>query len=170
MTIKSARLYFEVLQEKHFKDFLILDMDPDVMKFIRKPSTDETSARIAFNRYIDYSMNTPGFGGFAVYEKDTEAFVGLGVLIHIELKVENEKFEVGYRLGKNFWGKGYATEIAKALIEYGFKDMNLTEIYGTTHPEHKVSQKTLIKAGLKDIGTAPYYNGTKFFRIDRGQS
>lgn len=165
MKLETNRLTLEHLQEKHFPFFHPLDMDPEVMKFIRKEASSVEAARISFDRLLNYNKTFPGYGAFAVTEKASSEFIGLGVLIHIELKPENEKYEVGYRLARSAWGKGFATEIAKRLIAYGFEDLGLSEIYGTTHPNHVVSQKTLMKAGLERIGDAPYYNGSAFFRI-----
>lgn len=165
MKLETDRLYLEILDEKHFPDFLPLEIDPDVMKFIRKESPTIEAARINFDRLLNYNKTYPGFGAFAVVKKNTSEFIGLGVIIHIELKPENEKYEIGYRLAKSAWGKGFATEIARRLIDYGFDDLGLSEIYGTTHPQHVVSQKTLMKAGLERIGDASYYNGCAFFRI-----
>lgn len=167
MKLETDRLYLEILDEIHFPIFLPLDMDPDVMKFIRKEAENEEVARANFQRYLNYQQKFPGFGAFSVFEKASGEFVGVGVLVHIELKPEYGKIEVGYRLAKSAWGKGYATEVAKCLIEYGFNHLGMNEIFGTTHPDHVVSQKTLKKAGLTEIGTGPYHGGCKMFLISK---
>jgi RimJ/RimL family protein N-acetyltransferase len=152
------------MSETYFEGFKTLDMDPEVMKFIREPSADETVVKERFQRLQNYMKNNSGFGGFAAVEKSSGNMIGLGFLIHIEMNLEYG-FEVGYRLMKSAWGKGYATELSKELIRYGFHDKKLPEIFGTTNPEHKVSQNTLKKAGMVEIGTAPYHNGSTLFKI-----
>lgn len=164
MFLETDRLILKPLSNEFFDSFKVMDMDPEVMNFIRKASLIEDEAMKNFKKLLTYNESYPGLGAFACIEKASGEMIGMGVLIHIELNPENDKYEVGYRLMKSAWGKGYATEIAKELIRYGLKDLNLTEIFGTTHPDHVVSQKTLMKAGLKYIGTAPYYNGSKLFR------
>jgi [ribosomal protein S5]-alanine N-acetyltransferase len=164
MRIDTERLFLEPMSEKYFNGFASMDMDADVMKFIRKPTMSEAEARERFNRLQNYMKNHQGFGGFAVVEKLTEEMIGIGFLIHIEMNPEYG-YEVGYRFMKSAWGKGYATEVSRALIDYGFREKKLTEIFGTTNPEHKVSQKTLMKAGLIEIGAGSYHGGCAMFKI-----
>ncbi len=77
-----------------------------------------------------------------------------------------EEIEVGYRLLKKFWSQGYATEMSKALIEYGFNQMKLDKIVGITHPENFASQNVLTKAGLVYVREDHFYNlDVKYFRI-----
>lgn len=163
-TVITDRLILKPLSEEYFPDFFEMDQDPEVMHFLRKPSQNETEGRERFNKYFAYMEKNPGHGLFAVIEKSTQSCVGLGILVHIEMK-HPEWVEVGYRFKRAAWGKGYATEVAKSLIKYGFEVLKLKEIYGTTHPDHTVSQKALMKAGLSYVGKAEYYNGSKIFRI-----
>lgn len=60
-------------------------------------------------------------------------------------------YEIGYRFKKKHWGKGYATEAAKASINYGFDNMKLDVIYGMTHADNLGSQNVFRKLGLKYI-------------------
>jgi [ribosomal protein S5]-alanine N-acetyltransferase len=168
MNLKSDHLIYEVLSEIHFEHFKKLDMDPEVMKYYKRISTTTMEARAAFMKYIDYREKFPELGAWAVFTKEKQ-FIGLGVIIHLEAKPENKDMEFGYRLAREAWGKGHATEIAKALVEYGFKSLNLSDIYGTTNPDNIVSQKVLMKAGLTYIGEAPFYEGCKLFKLARGQ-
>lgn len=69
--------------------------------------------------------------------------------------------DVGYRLIPRYWGKGYATESAKAAIEYGFEQMGLKEIIGTCNEENKASRRALEKCGLKFIEQFIYSTGIK---------
>lgn len=169
MKLRSKNLTYAVLTEEHFDSYKIMEFDPEVMKYYQRGvSKSDEDARKTLDKYIDYRKQFPELGAWAVF-RDQNVFVGLAVIVHLESKPENIHLEFGYRLIRSEWGKGFATEIAKALIHYAFTDLNLTEIYGTTHPENIVSQKVLLKAGLTDIGTAPYYDGSKFFKLARDQ-
>lgn len=165
MSLTSTNFTFEILGEEHFDHYKLLEMDPEVMKFYKRLATNDEEARVTYKKYIDYRAQIPEMGAWAVFLN--KEFIGLAVIVHIEAKPENEKVEFGYRLARAAWGKGYATEIAKALVQYAFEDLKLTEIYGTTDPDNVVSQKVLLKAGLTDIGSAPYYNGCKLFKLAR---
>lgn len=164
----SQRLNFYKLTDQYLEEFCQMDMDPEVMEFYTsRPHGTREAALKSFERYQEYMEKFPLLGGFVAISKDTKEFIGLGVLIHLELNPENDQHEVGYRLPKKSWGKGHATEICKTLIQYGFETLKFEEILGTTHPDHKVSQKVLMKCGLSLIGSSPNYGGSTVFKISK---
>jgi RimJ/RimL family protein N-acetyltransferase len=65
--------------------------------------------------------------------------------------------EVGYRLLPEAWGRGYATEGARALVAHGFDVLGLYRIIGLAHPDNIASQRVLHNAGLRDAGWGRYY-------------
>ncbi len=155
--LESERLNYFKLSEANFEDFCRMHMDPEVMKyFLRSAFGTREHALESFKKYSDYQTKFPQLGGFMAYTKDDHTFVGLGVIIHVELKITNNKYEIGYRLPVNQWGKGYATEISRTMIDYGFNQLGYTELYGTTHSDHVESQKVLLKCGMKPMGTEDY--------------
>lgn len=162
----SERLNFYKLSDQYLEEFCEMDMDPEVMEFYTsRPHGTREDALKSFQRYKDYMENFPALGGFMAFSKTTNDFIGLGVLIHLELNPQNDSHEVGYRLPKRAWGHGYATEISNRIIKYAFETLNFKEILGTTHPDHIVSQKVLMKCGLKKIGTSTNYGGSVIFKI-----
>lgn len=167
--LNSPNLTYVPLCEDHFPFYRIMEMDPEVMHFYdRGVSKNDEDARKTFVKYIETRKNFPLLGAWSVFDSSND-FVGLAVIVHIEAKPENKNFEFGYRLVRNQWGKGHATEIAKALVSYAFNILKLPEVYGTTKPDNVVSQKVLMKAGLTYEGMAPYYNGCKLFKLARDQ-
>lgn len=133
------------------------------MQFIRKPDATIEETKAYFNERILSTYNDEDFGVFALELLDG-TFVGFALLI--TLKGTEEK-EVGYRLHKKFWGNGYATEIANALVEYGFSK-GLTRIVGITHPENFASQRVLEKCGLKFERDATHYDvSVKLYAINK---
>ena len=60
-----------------------------------------------------------------------------------------DEFDLGYRFFKKHWGKGYATESAKACINYGFSKLQIREIVGRSYVENKASIRVLKKCNLK---------------------
>jgi [ribosomal protein S5]-alanine N-acetyltransferase len=65
-------------------------------------------------------------------------------------------YDLGYRVIKRYWGKGYATEAAIASLNYGFKVLDQQEIYAMTDSANKASQQVLQKAGLKRTNSFDY--------------
>ena len=65
--------------------------------------------------------------------------------------------EVGYRLRVSAWGRGLATEGARALVRYGMHELGLDRVVGLTHPDNDASKQVLMKAGLEARGVGRYY-------------
>jgi ribosomal-protein-alanine N-acetyltransferase len=167
MLMESLRLTLEPLAELHLTDYFRLVGNPEVMKYIRAPAVDLADALTRLRRYTDYASRAPGLGAFAIFTKENRRFVGVGVLIHLELKIESGKIEVGYQFLPEEWGQGFAQEVTGCLLKYGFEELELTEIYGTTHPDHLVSQTVLQKCGLTPIGRLEVHGGSTAFVIKR---
>lgn len=166
----SQRLDFYKMSDEHFEDFCQMEMDPEVMSFYTsRPHGTREQAVAVYKKYTDYMTQFPELGAVMAFSKETKEFVGLGVLIHLELNSANDKHEVGYRLPTKSWGKGYATEMCLALIERGFNVLGFEEILGTTNPEHVVSQKVLMKCGLVKVGHSSNYGGSTVFRLSKSE-
>ena len=77
--------------------------------------------------------------------------------------------EVGYRMLPSSWGKGYATEATRAVLDYGFKVAGFEELTAVTHPDNAASQHVLTKCGLLRDGTLNYNGGGEipFFRLTK---
>lgn len=84
---------------------------------------------------------------FAI-EKDGVLIGGIGIHIKGE-----HKAEIGYWIGEEYWGKGYATEALKKVVTIAFKDLNLKRIYAGTFEDNLASEKLLLKCGFKYEGT-----------------
>jgi [ribosomal protein S5]-alanine N-acetyltransferase len=88
-----------------------------------------------------------GHHNFAI---DDGALVGG---IGLRVQSEYERAEIGYWIGKPFWGRGYATEAAAAIIRYGFEELNLRRIYAGYFSRNEKSARIMIKNGMKYEGT-----------------
>ena len=152
--IVSERLYLKEFTQNDVNDYFRLNSDADVMKFIRPPDIDIKAIKGYIKKKVKYYAKHTGFGNWACFEKEGDEFIGFFELAHLD---NTEEIEVGYRLHKEFWGIGYATEMTKILIEYGFNNLNLDKIVAITHPENFSSQNVLLKSGLKYVKNAVFY-------------
>ena len=133
-----------------------LDADPRVMRYIG-------SGRVSTRAQIDEALQRiprayalyPGLGTWRATRRDDGDFVGWFALKYIP---GTSQVEVGYRLRFGAWGRGFATEGARALVRHGFDALGLYRILGVTHPDNAASQRVLVKAGLVDAGWGHYYN------------
>lgn len=166
-SFQSERLIYVPLSSDHADPFYLLESDPDVLKYYRREvAKDRTEALNNLLVYVKYAMDHEGRGAWAAISKDSAEFVGISVVIHLDKNPEIKEHEIGYRLLKKYWGKGYATEMAKAMIAYGFDHLKLDDLFATTHPENLVSQKVLEKAGFIYTGDGPFHGGCKVYKYE----
>jgi ribosomal-protein-alanine N-acetyltransferase len=147
---ETERLIFREIAEADDSDMYELDADPEVQRYLgNKPITtlQEAQQNIAFIRN-QYAEN--GIGRWAVVEKGTNSFIGWAgfKLIRVETNRRINYYDLGYRLMPRYWGKGYATEIAKSCVSYGFQTMKLGKITAIADANNRASQAVLEKAGF----------------------
>ncbi len=154
--LESERLYLKEFTGNDLQNLFRLNSDPDVMKCIgREPETDINVIKEDIKKMRKYYVKNPGLGVWGGFEKQSDEFIGFYELAHLD---NTDEIEIGYRLLKEFWQQGYATEMAKELINYGFNKIGLDKIAGITHPENIASQNVLLKSGLNYIKKAHFYN------------
>jgi len=95
-----------------------------------------------------------GFGWWAVQSKDHSELIGWNGLQYLP---ETDEVEIGYLLSKPFWGRGLATEGARAGLCFGFEMLGLQTIVGIVHPENAASAHVLEKLGMACTGPAIYF-------------
>lgn len=151
--IETERLRIRALTEEDLEGMYALDSDPEVHKYLgNKPvKTKEESLKVIQGILKQYEVR--GIGRWAVEDKKTNAFLGWsGLRLY---QGEDEEFngftnfhDIGYRFIRKYWGKGYATESAKACLEYAFNTMKLDAVYGLTELGNEASHNVLLKIGL----------------------
>lgn len=143
--------------------------DPEVMRYIGDGNPwprAQTEARI--RRMLKAYELYPGLGLWRGDDKVEGRFVGAFALFYVPNTVE---VEVGYRLDKSAWGRGYATEGARALVRHGLLELGLERVVGLTHPDNEASKRVLMKAGLHPAGMAHRYGRDLcYFVVERNQA
>ncbi|WP_201494824.1 GNAT family N-acetyltransferase [Rubrivivax sp. A210] len=120
--------------------------DPVAMRWVGegKPITHEACAK--WFEVTETNYSTRGYGMYAIEGKDAGKVIGFCGLIH---PGGQEEVEVKYSFLRSEWGKGLASEILPALLEYGAKEHGLHRVIATVDEDHKASQRVLQKAGAK---------------------
>lgn len=164
--LETDRLF---LREFHLSDaekMYELNADPEVIRFTGDPPfTSIEKAQEFLENYTDYQKN--GYGRWAVIEKSTGEFIGW-----CGLKYNEEKLvDIGFRLFRKTWNKGYATEAAAATLAYGFNTLKLEEIIGRASEENKASISVLMKLGMNfwKLSAFEGIGYTAYYRIDKKQ-
>ena len=162
----TARLDLRELAPADVDAIHALDSDPRVMRFIGDGdvSTREDAA-LTIGRVQRRYVEHPGQGAWHASRRDDGRFVGW---VSLKFAGDSSDVEVGYRLVPAAWGVGFATELARSMLDRGFDLLELRRIIGVTHPDNHASQRVLVKAGLRDEGWGRYYDrDLRLFAIDR---
>ena len=147
----SERLGFRAWQESDHKPFSELNASPAVMEYF--PSILSEAETMAMIDRINKHFENYGFGYWAVDELETKNFIGfIGFGQPRFESFFTPCIEIGWRLSQQFWGKGYATEGAKACLKYGFEILALDKIYSFTATINQRSEGVMKKIGMEKIG------------------
>lgn len=145
--IETARLLLREWQDSDLDPFFKINSCPNVCEYLAGPLTQEKSDALV--TYIIGHMRQHGFGLYAVEVKDTGEFIGFtGLNIPAFDAPFMPAVEIGWRLAYAHWGKGYATEAAKAVRDYGFSTLGLKEIVSFTVPANVRSRRVMEKIGM----------------------
>ena len=150
---ETERLILRELLPSDKEGMFELDSDPEVHRFLgNKPISTLEEAAFVID-FVREQYRTNGIGRWAMVERSTNTFLGwTGLkLINYEFNNRINFYDLGYRLIRKHWGKGYATESAIASLEYGFNVLKLSNIYSYAHTGNLASKKVLEKAGLRHI-------------------
>ncbi|MEK6207317.1 MAG: GNAT family N-acetyltransferase [Chloroflexota bacterium] len=131
---------------------------PEVMKWTPSPPSKdvaETAQRLARTMAFT-ARQPPGFGLWALQTRDTSEFLGQVGLFPVEGK--GPDVEVAYELAPRVWGHGYATEAARALVDYGFSELGLRRVVALILPDNARSRNVASKCGMTLERPGRYYN------------
>lgn len=126
-----------------------LHSDPQVMRYVGGTLPRAKSEEMLQGRILEYYERHPGLGIWATLERATGDCIGLHLLNHIQGETY---IQVGYLLYPEYWGRGYATEMCREIVRYGFAELGLPRIVGITDMANVESQRVLLKAGLRRDG------------------
>lgn len=129
--------------------FRDLYADPDVTRYLGGVKNAAQADELLERRILAYYDEHPGLGIWMTEEKATGTRLGFHLLNHIQ---GEPIIQVGYSLTKAAWGRGVATEVAAAVLGYGFLTLELPSIAGMTSLGNVASQRVLEKIGLERRG------------------
>ena len=136
-------------------DFLVdLDSDPQVVRYTSGgPATPrDVIVREHIPAYLGYYVRFAGYGFWVAIEKSTGAFLGW---FHLRPAGEApvDEPELGYRLKRSAWGKGYATEGSQALVDKAFADLGARSVVAFAYGENVASRRVMEKVGMRLVRT-----------------
>jgi len=152
-SIETERLLLRKFRPDDLDELAKLFSDPDVMRYVGNGQPiDRDESERALKSIIRH-WESQGFGRWAVVNKQTREFTGFGGLRSLF-----DTPEVVYHFSKANWGKGLATELARATLRFGFEDRGLDRIVAVAKPENSASIHVMQKLGMRFEMKTIYYN------------
>jgi RimJ/RimL family protein N-acetyltransferase len=152
--LETQRLVLRRFTADDAGNLVNLDADPDVMRFVTGgiPTSRDEIENEFLPAFLGYYQRYEGYGFWAAVEKATGEFLGWFHFRPRQGAVSGE-VELGYRLRKSAWGKGYATEGSRALIRKGFTELGVQRVVAETMAVNEASRRVMEKAGLRLVRT-----------------
>jgi RimJ/RimL family protein N-acetyltransferase len=141
--------------------------DSEVMRFVGRgePAADVGATLAMVDAYIKHER-VHGFSFYAVIERESGALVGDAGLYRVD--PNRSEVELGYTLAREWWGRGFTTEAARACLQLAFERFGLDEVVALTVPENGASVRVLEKLGMQRVGSRLAYGREHvMFRLGR---
>jgi RimJ/RimL family protein N-acetyltransferase len=144
--IRTERLLLQPYVPEEEEDFVRLFGDEEVSRWMGDGSISDEDARAMFGRLFTDVYPTNRFDVWAVREGDR-------LIGHAEIKntTDVDGYEIIYALSPEVWGSGFGTELARALVSYGFEELGLPEVHATVAFENTASIALLEKVGFARV-------------------
>jgi ribosomal-protein-alanine N-acetyltransferase len=146
--VQTERLLLVRWSEEYRDDFAALCADAKAMRFISRGRPLPRDAVDDILHRTRSMWQEHGFGPWAAIEKDSERWVGRIGLNLLADWPGPDKWEVGYELAPEFWGRGLATEGARRAITFAWEQTPLDRIISVTVPDHLASRRVMEKSGM----------------------
>lgn len=150
VTLQTERLILRIFREEDFDDYAKMCADPEVMRYLGegKPLSRAESWRQMAMLLGHWLLR--GYGMWAVQERVSEALIGRIGFFNPE---GWPGCELGWMLGRPYWGRGYATEGARAALDYGFKELRQGHIISLIRPQNVASTRVAERLGERREGS-----------------
>lgn len=151
MNLATERLIIRQWRESDRTPFAAMSADPRVMRYF-SDTLNEAESNAAVDRWTQ-SIADFGYGFGAATLRGTGEFIGvIGLFFPTRFVMpwSPDGIEIGWRLAAPFWGRGLATEGARACVEYGFEVLKRESLFATTALQNLPSRKVMERVGMHD--------------------
>jgi len=143
--LSTERLLLRPWKDEDLEPFAAMNADPEVMRHFPSTLTREQTAAGLERAKAHFARH--GWGLFAAEQEGQ--FIGYVGLLHVPFETHfTPAVEIGWRLKRSHWNRGLATEGARACLDFGFRQIGLTEIVSFTTPSNLASQRVMQKIGM----------------------
>jgi RimJ/RimL family protein N-acetyltransferase len=153
--LKTPRLVIRQFTGDDVDSLFDLNSDPEVMRYLGRPTPREVLRDQVIPFHLDVYKRLDRLGTWAADSADNGEFLGW---FHFRPGPDGDmtNVDLGYRLRRSTWNKGYATEGSRALINMGFTDLGVRRVFAHTMTVNAASRRVMEKCGLTLVRTTPY--------------
>ncbi|MEU3509442.1 GNAT family N-acetyltransferase [Streptomyces longwoodensis] len=144
--LRTDRLVLRRWRESDLAPWAAMNADPEVRRHLGDLLTREQSDASVGRFRTEFEQR--GYGWWAVEVRATGEFIGFAGLDRVDDGLPFGGVEIGWRLAREAWGKGYATEAARAVLDFGFDTLGLPEILAVTTATNLRSQAVMRRIGM----------------------
>jgi RimJ/RimL family protein N-acetyltransferase len=152
--LETDRLILRRFTEEDVDNLVELDSDAAVMRYLSggKPTAREKIESEILPRMLDYYRRTARYGFWAAHDKASDEFIGW---FHLRPRPNrpDDGPEIGYRLRRAAWGRGYATEGSRALMDLAFREYGAHRVWAETMAVNRGSRRVMEKLGMRHLRT-----------------
>lgn len=164
--IETPRLFIKAPSFEDFDAICELNANPEVMRYI-EVCRPVSKVREFLEKAIHH-FEKHGFSFGTVFEKASNRIIGQAGILYLAYDDTQPDVEIGYRLHPDYWKKGYATELARALIQWGFNHLTTKKLIAVIQPGNFASRRVLERVGMHYVGMINAYNtSVAKYEIDR---
>jgi RimJ/RimL family protein N-acetyltransferase len=150
--LETERLILRRFTDADVDALVLLDSDPEVTRYLtRVPPDREKVASETIPRVMRYYDEHPQFGTWATIERASGEFIGWFHLRPPHHGGRDDEPELGYRFRRAAWGKGYATEGGRALVDRAFTELGARRVFALTMAVNAGSRRVMEKVGLRYV-------------------
>ncbi len=166
--LETERMLIRPLSFNDLPMLTVILSDPEVMKYSVRGICDEAATR----KFIEWCLScyaSHGVGPWALIDKMSSELVGF-CGVGPEKVGGAEEINLGYRLAKLYWGKGLASESARAVLDYSFNEKHLGSVVVIIEPGHIASSRVAEKAGFSSFDIIEFHGrSVRLYRLTREQ-
>ena len=182
-TIETERLLLRDYTPDDAEAMLVIDSDPEVMHFLggvqrRTVAEQRAFLELVCAKYTRYRDRGLPYCAMGAFESATGTLVGTALFKPAPYvapgtteRVDTDELEIGWHLARAAWGKGYATELGRAMRDRGFTTTGVDELHAVIHDGNVKSERVAERLGLSRVGTTTRFYGENLsdYRITRAE-
>ena len=149
-TIEASRIRLRWISDKDTDAFYAIYSNPEVMRYWSTPPLADREAAANLVKKIQEDWKRRLILKWGIALRTDDQLIGSITLFNLDFN--HRRAEIGYALGREFWGQGYMNEALIALLKYAFEDLNLHRIEADVDPRNTASIKTVERLGFQREG------------------